>query len=141
MVIVICWRLRLENSRYLGLAQSFTACGIWCFQFLSPVQSWKLCQLLMRRITRISKRKDRVNYIHKSCRPQSTLLQRKRTPISTPVTKSPCDHKKRAPEMNPRSPRYLSGGPYRNRTYNLLIKSQLLCLVELTAQDAVSYCG
>ena len=24
-------------------------------------------------------------------------------------------------------------GPYRNRTYNLLIKSQLLCLVELTA--------
>ncbi len=25
------------------------------------------------------------------------------------------------------------GGPYRNRTYNLLIKSQLLCLIELTA--------
>ena len=25
------------------------------------------------------------------------------------------------------------GGPYRNRTCNLLIKSQLLCLVELTA--------
>ncbi len=26
------------------------------------------------------------------------------------------------------------GGPYRNRTCNLLIKSQLLCLVELTAR-------
>ena len=26
-----------------------------------------------------------------------------------------------------------AGGPYRNRTYNLLIKSQLLCLIELTA--------
>lgn len=27
----------------------------------------------------------------------------------------------------------LFGGPYGNRTCNLLIKSQLLCLVELTA--------
>ena len=27
------------------------------------------------------------------------------------------------------------GGPYRNRTYNLLIKSQLLCLIELTAHN------
>ena len=28
----------------------------------------------------------------------------------------------------------LIGGPWRNRTFNLLIKSQVLCLVELTAQ-------
>ena len=30
-----------------------------------------------------------------------------------------------------------SGGPWRNRTFNLLIKSQVLCLVELTAHCKV----
>ena len=32
----------------------------------------------------------------------------------------------------------ITGGPYRNRTYNLLIKSQLLCLIELTAPGIAS---
>ena len=30
----------------------------------------------------------------------------------------------------------LFDGPHRNRTYNLLIKSQVLCLVELVARDS-----
>lgn len=33
-----------------------------------------------------------------------------------------------------RNPLLLSGGPCWNRTNNLLIKSQVLCLVELTAR-------
>ncbi len=38
-----------------------------------------------------------------------------------------------APFMANKGELIFDGGPYRNRTYNLLIKSQLLCLVELTA--------
>ncbi len=38
-----------------------------------------------------------------------------------------------APLMGNKGELIFDGGPYRNRTYNLLIKSQLLCLVELTA--------
>ena len=40
--------------------------------------------------------------------------------------------------LHPRIPtiRLLGGEPHRNRTCNLLIKSQLLCQIELAAQSA-----
>ena len=42
---------------------------------------------------------------------------------------------KKGASINDANPFLLFGGPYWNRTNNLLIKSQLLCLVELTARQ------
>ena len=49
--------------------------------------------------------------------------------------------RKRASGITYRKPFLFSGGPSANRTRNLLIKSQLLCLVELTAQPMIFRIG
>jgi hypothetical protein len=50
--------------------------------------------------------------------------------MEIPVTMGPENRKR----LHPLEPLDFSGGPSENRTRNLLIKSQLLCLVELTAR-------